>query len=170
LSKRLTAVRTIVFARVASMATACELFSPLVGSALMLKNSWIALLLGFAMFLVGASATLVFLPETLAQRPRSEDELDAPTILKTQDPFELRNLGDRIAAMLAVFRKSLVSLFAIKNVGILLFGFFAATVGTIAAGFELQYVHKRYGWSYTYVSPGNTPPRNLRCFKFKDQT
>lgn len=162
LAKRLTAVRTIAFARVASMATACELFAPLIGSALMLKNSWIPVLLGFAMFLVGASATLALLPETLAHGSRSEDALDARSIPKTQGPFELRLLTDRIAAIVEVFRQSLVSLFAIKNVGLLLFGFFAATVGTVAAGFELQYVHKRFGWSYPYVSFAIPPRCDLR--------
>lgn len=122
------------------------------------------------MLLLGASVTLALLPETLAQRPRSEDALDARTIVKSQAPFDLRALGDRIAAVLAVFRQSLVSLFAIKNVGPLLFGFFAATVGTVAAGFELQYVHKRFGWSYPYVSLGITPPRDLHFLNFKEQT
>jgi hypothetical protein len=163
-------IRTTVFARVASMATACELFSPLIGSVLMLKNSWIPVLLGFATFLVGASATLALLPETLAQRPRSGDALDACDILKTQAPIQLKILRDQITAMLIVFRESLASLFAIKNVRLLLFGFFAGTVGTIAAGFELQYVHKRFGWSYPYVSLEITPPHGLRCFKFKAQT
>lgn len=133
------------------MATACEIFSPLIGSALMLKSSWIPVLLGFATLLVGTSVSLALLPETLAQKPRSGDALD-PARPKTRAPLGLGISGDQITAMLAVFRESLASLFATKNVGFLLFGFFAATVGTIAAAFELQYVHKRFGWSYSYVS------------------
>ncbi|KAF3406362.1 hypothetical protein DPV78_001296 [Talaromyces pinophilus] len=138
--------------RVASIGTACEIFAPLIGSALMLKNSWMAVLLGFGMFLGGASVTLALLPETLAQRPRSGDALDARAILNTRAPSKLRYLGDQITAMLTVFRKSLAALFATKNVGLLLFCFFAATVGTVAAIFELQYAHKRFGWSYPYAS------------------
>jgi hypothetical protein len=148
------------------MATACELFSPLIASALMLKSAWIPVLLGFGMFLGGASATLVLVPETLlAQKPQSEDNdaSESRSILQLQSPFELRILGVRILATLAVCRQSLVSLFAIKNVGFLLFGFFAATVGTIAAAFELQYVHKRFGWSYSYVSMQVTAPQSATC-------
>lgn len=121
----------------------------------MLKNSWMAVLLGFGMFLVGASVTLALLPETLAQRPRSEDALDHAT-LDTRAPSKLRYLGDQITAMLTVFRESLASLFATKSVGLLLFGFFAATVGAVAGIFELQYAHKRFGWSYPFVSLGVT--------------
>jgi hypothetical protein len=134
------------------MATACELFSPLIASGVMLKSSWIPFLLGFGMFLVGALATLVLVPVTLlAPKPQSEDNdaSESRSILQLESPFELRILGDRILALLTVFRQSLVSLFAIKNVTFLLFGFFAATVCTIAAAFELQYVHKRFGWSYS---------------------
>lgn len=154
------------------MATACEIFSPLIGSRLMLKSSWIPVLLGFATLLVGTSVSLALLPETLAQKPRSGDALD-PARPKTRAPLGLKISGDQITAMLAVFRESLASLFATKNVGFLLFGFFAATVGTIAAAFELQYVHKRFGWSYSYVSLKiNTVPRSallqtqgsMRCF------
>jgi hypothetical protein len=162
-------VRTTVFARVASMATACELFSPLLSSVLMLKGSWIPVLLGFATLVVGASATLAFLPETLARRPRSGHALDACAMSNTPAPLKLRMLGDQITTMLTVFQQSFVSVFAIKNVSLLLFGFFAATVGTIAAAFELQYVHKRFGWSYSYVSFKNykPPPQNgLRWFEF----
>lgn len=148
------------------MATACELFSPLIASALMLKSAWIPFLIGFGMFLVGASATLVLVPETLlAQKPQSgdNDASESRSIQELQSPFEFRILGDRISAILAVFRQSLVSLFAIKNVGFLLFGFFAATVGTIAAAFELQYVHKRFGWSYSYVSMQVTVRQSTTC-------
>ncbi|KUL92531.1 hypothetical protein ZTR_02332 [Talaromyces verruculosus] len=144
--------RTTVFARVASLGTACEIFAPLLGSILMLKNSWMAVLLGFGMFLVGASVTLALLPETLAQRPLSADALDARAILNTRAPSKLRYLGDQITAILTVFRESLAALFATKNVGLLLFCFFAATVGTVAAIFEVQYAHKRFGWSYPYAS------------------
>lgn len=72
--------------------------------------------------------------------------------------------------MLTAFRESLAALFATKNVGLLLFCFFAATVGTVAAIFELQYAHKRFGWSYSYVGLRITPPHGLRRFKFKAQT
>jgi len=167
LGKKLTTGRTIVFARVASMATVCELFSPLIGSALMLKNSWIPVLLGFTVFLVGALVTLGLLPETLARKSHSEDALDARILLKAPSSFDLRTLGDRIVATLSVFQQSLVSLLAVKNVGLLLFGFLAATVGTVAAGFELQYVHKRFGWSYPYVSSGTTPPHGFRHSNFE---
>jgi hypothetical protein len=159
--KTLTAMRTTVFARVASVATACELLSPLVGSALMLKDPWIPVTLGFATFLLGASTTLALLPETLTRRVAPIDAPDTHTSPKTHS-FKLRDLGDQTLAMFAVFRQCLVSLFAIKNVVFLLFGFFAATVGSLAAGFELQYVHKRYGWSYSYVSLSILSHHDLR--------
>lgn len=148
------------------MATACELLSPLVASALMLKSPWIPFLLGFGMFLAGASATLVLVPETLsAQKSQSEvaDASESQSILQSQPPFELRILGGRVLITLDVFRKSLMSVFATKNVAFLLFGFFGATVGTVAAAFELQYVHKRFGWSYLYVSTQVTVPKLAMC-------
>lgn len=129
-----------------------------------------AVVLGFGTFLVGASVTLALLPETLAQRPRSEDALDTHATLDTRPHSKLRYLGDQITAMLTVFRESLAALFATKNVGLLLFGFFAATVGAVAAIFELQYAHKRFGWSYPFVSLRIIPPHGLHCFKSKAQT
>ena len=59
--------------------------------------------------------------------------------------FDFRILGNRFSAILAVFRQSCVSLFVTNDAGFFLFGFFAATVGIIAAVSELQYVHKRFG-------------------------
>jgi hypothetical protein len=146
--------RRIMFARVASVAIACEILSPLVGTALMLKDPWIAVFLGFGSFILGASATLALLPETLVRQPSSEDALEACNTPKTQS-FDLGAMRDRIPEILAVFRQSIVTIFAIRNVVFLMFGFFVATIGTMVGMFKLQYLHKRFGWSYSYVSLRN---------------
>jgi len=56
-----------------------------------------------------------------------------------------------MARLASIFTRSLASISVNRNIAFLLFGFFATTVGSVAAGFELQYVHKRYGWSYARV-------------------
>jgi hypothetical protein len=132
--------RTIVFTRVASLATICELISPLIASALMTKNAWIAIILGYTLFLTGATITLKLLPDTSQHRPMSDavnDQYidDSSCTTQCQTP---RSLIDRLVSVAA---RSLASIFANRNIAFLLFGFFATTVGLVAAGFELQYVH-----------------------------
>ncbi|KAK7932610.1 mfs multidrug protein, partial [Apiospora marii] len=143
--------RTVLFARVASVAIVCEIFAPLLGSALMLKSPWLPILLGFAMFLAGTIATLLMMPETLPERPNPVDQTDTRTTTKSGfwNPGVLRQ---QVASMMTVFWQSTTRLFGIKNVGPLMFSFFATTVGTIAGIFELQYLRKRFGWSYPYAT------------------
>lgn len=147
----LTATRTTVYARVASVATACELLAPLISSALMLKDPWIPVLLGFAVFLMGALTTLVILPETLLRHPTPEDVPDAHSEPEIR-PLKFSVLTGRLWALVAEFRQSIYSILAINGIGFLLFGFFTITIGSIAGAFELQYTHKRFGWSYSFVS------------------
>ena len=118
----------------------------------MLKDPWIPVLLGFTLAVMGSLATLVLLPETLILRPLSDENVPNAQITTKSQSFEFWDLGDRILETWELFRQYLFSLFAIKNAVFLLFGFFAASVGTLASGFELQFVHKRFGWSYAYVS------------------
>lgn len=121
----------------------------------MLKSPWLPILLGFAMFLAGTIATLVFIPETLPERPSPVNEPDTRTTAKSGswNPGVLR---EHVVSMMTVFWQSTTRLLGIKNVGPLMFSFFATTVGTIAGMFELQYLRKRFGWSYPFVSPEET--------------
>lgn len=148
----LTPARTIVFTRVASMATVCELISPLIASALMPLNPWIPISLGFTLFSIGAIIILTLLPETSQYRLTS-DAVDNHNIDSGSCTIQYQTPGGLITKSASIIARSLSAISANRNVLLLLFGFFATTVGTVAAGFELQYVHKRYGWSYARVCP-----------------
>jgi hypothetical protein len=134
------------------VATICELLSPLISSVLMLKDPWIPVLLGFSVFLLGSVVTLITLPETLPQHPSPESAHGACTTTQT-GRSKLLVMKERLWALLAGFRQNVDSIFAINGIVFLLFGFFATTIGSVAGGFELQYGHKRFGWSYSFVSP-----------------
>jgi hypothetical protein len=116
----------------------------------MLYDPWIPVLLGFAVFLLGSVSTLVILPETLPRQSTSQNALAAHTAAESH-ALDPRDLKERLRIALSRFRHDLNSIFAINGVGFLLFSFFAVTVGTIAGVFELQYTHKRFGWSYSFV-------------------
>jgi hypothetical protein len=148
----LTPTRTIVFTRVASLATICELISPLIASALMTKNAWIAIILGYTLFLTGATITFNLLPDTSQYRPTS-DAVNDQYIDDNSRTTQCQTPRGRFDRLVSIAARSLASIFANRNIAFLLFGFFATTVGSVAAGFELQYVHKRYGWSYAWVCP-----------------
>lgn len=118
----------------------------------MLKDPWIPILLGFSLALMGSLVSLVLLPETLIHKSSSDREMhNAPFASKIR-LSDFRQLWNRVLQIWELFRKYIISIFAIKSAALLLFGFFAASVGNLASGFELQYVHKRFGWSYAYVS------------------
>lgn len=134
------------------MATVCELLSPLIASALMPINPWIPITLGTALFWIGAIITLTLLPETSQHRLMS-DAVYHHDIDSESCTTQCQSRGGLIAKSASTIARSLSAISADRNVVLLLFGFFATTVGSVAAGFELQYVHKRYGWSYARVCP-----------------
>lgn len=112
----------------------------------MLTSLWAPLLSGYALFACGSFICLYTLPETAPSRVEtSATHLAHPTA----------SLSARCKLGVALFCHYSRNIFSVKGAIPLLFGFFTATIGDAAAGFELQYVHKRYGWSYSYVrEPG----------------
>ena len=117
----------------------------------MLTSPWIPLLSGYALFACGSLICFYTLPETAPARLQASSLcLGSPG---TCDPTAsiLVRWSARCRLGVVLLRQYCKNIFSIRGATPLLFAFFTATIGDSAAGFELQYVHKRYGWSYSYV-------------------
>ena len=123
----------------------------------MLTSFWAPLLAGYALFACGSFICLYTLPETAPSSTQASTSHSG----EASNHHATESLWSRCSARckdsVALFYQYISKIFGIKGAMPLLFGFFAATIGDSAAGFELQYVHKRYGWTYANVRD-QTPP------------
>ncbi|WPH00667.1 Hypothetical protein R9X50_00349700 [Acrodontium crateriforme] len=144
--------RATVFAQIASAAWACQLVAPLLGAFLMLTSPWVPLLSGYALFACGSLISLYTLPETAPSKAQDS----APHLDQSTSHHPTASILVRCSAQcrlwVVLFCQYCKNIFSVKGALPLLFGFFTTTIGDSAAGFELQYVHKRYGWSYSYAA------------------
>ncbi|EKG10419.1 Major facilitator superfamily [Macrophomina phaseolina MS6] len=129
-------------------ASATILIGDVVGTplsaALMTRSSWIPYTLSLALSLVGVLVPLYLLPETLHKTTTAPSE--------RQDRAKSRSLGVRVRLWAGELRQAKRHVFADSNVLLLLFAFFAATLGRQSTGFQLQYVRQRFNWTYARAS------------------
>lgn len=118
--------------------------SPL-SAALMQKSPWLPWLIASGLFIVGVIVTVFLLPETLPPTNRgSRDEELAEGSVKG-------SVAQRLIAFAKTVSKLTSFMFQTSSVSLLLLSFFVASLARQSTAFQLQYVHKRFGWSYARV-------------------
>lgn len=146
--------RSTTFFYLASSVLVGELAASALGSILMQYNPWIPVLLGLGIIIMGFGVALL-LPETLGARGGTKDV--PPDLVSHGDefPFEsglvhwfhqLRAKASRLATAALKF------VWGNSHLVMLLFTFALTTLGGYSSEMLLQYVTKRYHWSWSRVS------------------
>ena len=105
----------------------CELISPLIASALMTKNAWIAIILGYTLFLTGATITFNLLPDTSQYRPTS-DAVNDQYIGDSSRTTQCQTPRGRFDRLVSIAARRIACIIANRNIAFLLFGYFVVCI------------------------------------------
>lgn len=138
------------------LVTACGLLSELVATPLcallMSRDPWIPYYMYSGMTLLGGTVPLLLLPETL---PKSRPEMEASSHDASGDEDQEQSAASDTASLLPT-RASLASRFRPlmkRNVIAVLLAFFVSALGRQSTSFLLQFIRKRFNWTYEKVQP-----------------
>lgn len=136
--------------------TACGLLSELVATPLsallMSRDAWIPYFMYSGMTMLGGTVPLLFLPETL---PKSPPEVDTSTCDTSEEEGQEQSTSSDTASLIPT-GASIASRFRPlmkRNVIAVLLAFFVSALGRQSTSFLLQFIRKRFNWTYERVRP-----------------
>lgn len=134
--------------------TACGLLSELVATPLsallMSKDPWIPYFMYSGLTLLGGTVPLLLLPETL---PKSPPEAETSSCEASVDEDQEQSAPSDTTSLLPIgasFASRLRPLMK-RNVVAVLLAFFVSALGRQSTSFLLQFIRKRFNWTYEKV-------------------
>lgn len=135
--------------------TACGLLSELVATPLsallMSRDAWIPYLMYSGLTLLAGTVPLLFLPETLPKSPPVETSSCDTSVDGDQEestPSDTASLLPTGVSLAPRFRPLMK-----RNVIAVLLAFFVSALGRQSTSFLLQFIRKRFNWTYERVRP-----------------
>lgn len=129
-----------------------EMVCVFLGARLMAGNPWVPFLLSCVINLLGIVLALVLLPETIHRKALTEATEGDPIVDEAVTTPKTDNSSSSIREIIAGVSDKFSGIRRNPGIILVLSSFFFVHMGTYGPSLILQYMAKKFGWTYENVS------------------